>query len=126
MFRESRALAADLAAVEAPGLILFEQPSGRVINHELEYACGVIQAAVYEGVTSVLGAAPRMESITSSAWKKLACGRGDIRKPKRGDGSEYAVLTWARLNGYPGASWDEADALAIAEAGRRDWILEER
>jgi hypothetical protein len=35
-------------------------------------------------------------------------------------------MKWARLNGYTGASWDEADALGIAEAARRDTALEER
>lgn len=135
IYAETRDLAVDVATLERPGLILVEQPSGggQVVNHELEYAVGVIQAAVYDGALSVLGSAPRLVVVTSSWWKKAACGRGDIRKTVKVDGKkrllpleEYGVLRWARLNGYEGRSWDESDALAMAEAGRRTYGLDER
>jgi hypothetical protein len=104
-----------------PGFVLVEQPSGKTVNLELTYAVGVIIAAMQ-------GALPgtRFETVSSSSWKKVACGRGDIYKPKKGDNWEYGVLRWARENGYQGSSWDEADALVIAEAARRLVTLEER
>jgi hypothetical protein len=108
----------------APGLVLVEQPSGKMENPSLSYAVGVIQAALYDGLYSALGHPVRIETCTSSWWKKRACGRGNIFKPKRVL-EEYGVLTWARANGYEGASWDEADAFGIAEAARREVALEE-
>lgn len=104
-----------------PGFVLVEQPSGKTINLELTYAVGVIIAAMQSVLPGV-----RFETITSSSWKRIACGRGDIYKPKKGDDWEYGVLTWAKANGYEGSSWDAADALGIAEAARRLVTLEER
>ncbi len=105
----------------APGFVLVEQPSGKTINLELTYAVGVIIAAMQAALNGV-----RFETVSSSSWKKVACGRGDIYKPKKGDDWEYGVLRWARENGYQGSSWDEADALGIAEAARRLVHLEAR
>lgn len=103
-----------------PGLIFVEQPSGKVDNPNLLYAVGVVQAALAEACPKAT-----VETVTSSWWKARACGKGNIYKPKhRGD--EYGVLTWARENGYVGSSWDEADAWGIAEAARREVLLEER
>ncbi len=137
IYRETRDLAGALAARCPPGLILVEQPSGsaQAVNHELEYAIGVIQAAVYDGVYSALGHAVRQDTVVSSWWKLRACGKGNVYKtakdPQTGRKKllpleEYAVMQWARLAGYTGHSWDEADALAIAEAGRREHALEQR
>jgi hypothetical protein len=110
-----------------PGLVLVEQPSGTMENPNLSYAVGVIQAALYDGLYSALGRAVRIETCTSGHWKKVACGRGNLYKPKTLTGAEpYGVLTWARQNGYAGSSWDEADAWGIAEAARREVALEER
>ena len=109
-----------------PGLIMVEQPSGKSLNLQLAYMVGVVQAAVFEGAVLGGASAPRVETVTSSWWKKRACGNGAIYKPRRGDTHEYGVLTWARANGYTGCSYDEADALAMAEAGRREVALEER
>jgi hypothetical protein len=109
-----------------PGLVLVEQPSGKMENPNLSYAVGVIQAALYDGLYSALGRAVRIETCTSSWWKKRACGRGNLYKPKKGDLEPYGVLTWARQNGYAGSSWDESDAWGIAEAARREVALEER
>jgi hypothetical protein len=108
-----------------PGLVLVEQPSGKMENPNLSYAVGVIQAALYDGLYSALGRAVRIETCTSGHWKKVACGMGNIYKPKL-KGEPYGVLTWARQNGYAGCSWDEADAWGIAEAARREVALEER
>lgn len=132
VYAETRALAMRLAERYPPGIILVEQPSGAVRNLELEYAVGVIQAAVYDGVYQALGHAPTMDTVTSSWWKLRACGRGDISKYVKTPGArrkkllpleEYGVMQWARLVGYQGSSWDEADALAMAEAARREHAL---
>jgi hypothetical protein len=83
-----------------PGLVMVEQPSGKMENPNLSYAVGVIQAATW----AVLGRCSmrvRIETCTSSWWKKRACGRGNIYKPKK-RAEEYGVVTWARQNGYAG------------------------
>lgn len=135
IFQVTRALAASLVDLwTPPGLVLVEQASGQSENPELVYAVGVIQAAVYEGLCDRIGPV-QLETVTSSWWKKRACGRGDIRKTMRVEGRKrpvavphesYGVYVWARANGYAGSSWDEADAWGIAEAARRDVALEPR
>jgi hypothetical protein len=125
IYATSRELARTVAATAPPGLIFVEQPSGAMVVHELEYAVGVILAAVYDGACAAGQPPPKVETITSSWWKKRACGHGGIRKPKRRS-EPYGVLTWAALNGYTGSSWDESDAWAIAEAARREVALEAR
>lgn len=108
-----------------PGVVAVEQPGGKSINWPLYLAVGVIVEAVYEALLPFCGGV-EVELIAPATWKKRACGRGDIYKPKRGDSHEYGVLTWAREQGYAGSSWDEADAWGIAEAMRRDVLLEAR
>jgi hypothetical protein len=113
------------------GFALIEQPSGENVNLPLYYAHGVIQAALYDGLY-MPGAPVRIESIPPQSWKKTACGRGNIYKPTRKKlgrtpvFEDYDVAVWARLNGYAGSSWDEADAWGIAEAARREVALVER
>jgi hypothetical protein len=133
VYDATRSLAARMALREPPGLILVEQPSGsgQQVNHELEYAVGVIQAAVLDGVWSTLGHGAQMETVVSSWWKSKGTGKGNAYKTEKLPGGrkrklgleEYHVMRWARLNGYQGSSWDEADAMGIAEAGRRDCEL---
>lgn len=108
-----------------PGIVLIEQPSGKQDNPTLLYAVGVIQGAIAAALAEVYGREIRCEAVTSAHWKKVACGRGNIYKPKR-RGDPYGVLTWAQANGYRGSSWDEADALGVAECARREIGLEER
>lgn len=115
-----------LANWPLPGLVWVEQPSGKQQNWPLAYAVGVIQAALYQAVSRMCMAPVLIETVPSATWKKTACGRGNLYKPKRGDEWEYGVLTWARQNGYAGHSYDEADALGIAEAARRTVMLEHR
>lgn len=117
-----------------PGIVLVEQPSGgkQKVNLPLIYAVGVMQAAVYDALFSVMGSAPVMETCTSSWWKARACGRGDIYKPKRERGAprpeleEYGVFRWARDAGWDVRSWDQADAAGMADAARREVALDER
>jgi hypothetical protein len=107
-----------------PGVVWVEQASGSSRNLPLEYAVGVIQAAVFAGLLDVCGRAVKVETVASASWKKIACGRGNIYKPKRGDAHEYEVLSWARANGYEGRSWDQADARGIAVAASREIELQ--
>jgi len=117
-----------------PGVVFIEQPSGsnQEVNLPLIYAVGVIQAAVHDALVDVTGAAPEFDYCTASWWKKRACGRGNLYKPtKKKLGrmpafEDYGVAVWARENGYTGSSWDEADAWGIAEAARREVLLEVR
>jgi hypothetical protein len=106
----------------APGLVMVEQPSGRQPNPPLSYATGCIIAGVFAGVRDVTGYRVRVETISSSSWKKIATGFGGWKKSVK----PYGVLRWANANGYVGSSYDEADAMGVAEAARRSVMLEER
>lgn len=135
IYAETRGLAEEIAAGgQLPGIIGVEQPSGsgQQVNHELEFAVGVIIAAVYDGVVAACGMPPAMRLIVGSWWKARSCGNGSAKKTKKVAGKkrpvkleleEYEVMRWARLNGYAGGSWDEADALGMAEAMRGEWDL---
>jgi hypothetical protein len=106
-----------------PGIVLVEQPSGSQPNPPLSYATGVIMGAVFAGVRQALpGRSVRTETMTSGEWKKTATGYGGWKKTVK----PYGVLRWANANGYAGASYDEADAMGLAEAARRTVALEER
>jgi hypothetical protein len=109
-----------------PGLVFVEQPSGKQPNPPLSYATGVVMAAVFDAVVDVTGHRVRIETCSSSWWKKRACGNGAIYKPKNKAAGEYGVVTWCKANGMTPANFDEADALGIAEAARREVALEER
>jgi hypothetical protein len=110
-----------------PGLVWVEQPSGERPNPALSYAVGVIMAAIANQVPQAA-----VETVPSATWKKAATGYGAHYKPtKKKLGrpprfEDYAVARWARENGYEGSSWDECDALGIAEAARREVALVER
>lgn len=121
IYSGTRLLAATLAADEPPGMIVVEQPSGKTPALQLVYAVGVIMLALAHGVGRTA-----VETVSSSSWKKVACGYGAIYKPKPSSREPYGVLTWARANGYQGSSWDEADAWGIAEYARKTFALEQR
>jgi hypothetical protein len=114
-----------------PGFVLVEQPSGQNVEPILWYAVGVTICAIQDAIEARAGSV-RAETIPPSSWKKLAVGYGALYKPtkkKLGRSpvfEDYGVAKWARENGYTGSSWDEADALGIAEAARRLVTLEER
>jgi hypothetical protein len=110
-----------LAEVEEPGVIVVEQPSGRTPNPQLVYAVGVVIAALVEACAPTV-----VETVASSRWKAVACGKGNIYKPRSKADGEYGVLTWARTVGYTGDSFDECDAYGVAEYARRTFALEER
>lgn len=134
IYADVRALAVDLAGLVAPGLVVVEQPSGTYQSLELDFAVGVTMAGLYDGILAVCGSPARFEMVTSSWWKKRALGYGRMSKPSRKSlgraptPGDYPVMVWAWENGMPRSvtSWDCGDAWAIAEAARRDVVLESR
>lgn len=109
-----------------PGLVGIERPSGKNVSEHLVHMEGILQGAVHAALVAAKVPVCKQVHPVPAHWKKLACGRGDIWKPKKGDTHEYGVLVWARSRGYTGSSWDEADALGIAEGLRREYALEPR
>lgn len=111
-----------------PGLVWVERPGGKSRNYALDYALGTIVAGMDEAIEAATGHRVRFEEVEPASWKKTACGRGNLYKPdkKKGRTAEYPVLLWARELGYSGMSYDEADAIGIAEAARRTVALEPR
>ena len=120
-----------LVSWDAPGFVMMEQPSGTNVDPILWYAVGTIITAMQNTLAEEVGS-PRMETIAPASWKKVAVGRGNLYKPTRKKLGrtpvflDYGVAQWAEQNGYRGSSWDEADALGIAEAARRLVRLEAR
>jgi Holliday junction resolvasome RuvABC endonuclease subunit len=121
IYQATREIAGALAHAEMPGVIVVEQPSGKKPNLELVYAVGVILVALAHGA-----GLSHVETVSSSTWKKTACGHGGIRKPKFPSEGEYQVLTWAHTVGLQGDSWDEADAYGLAEHARKTFMLDVR
>jgi hypothetical protein len=128
IWRRTSKLAFGAAEEFPPGVIAVEQPSGKQENPNLSYACGVAMGALFTGVLEARAHIIRTETVTSSQWKAVACGKGNLHKP-RGRlvaAKDYPVLRWARELGYDGLSWDEADAMGVAEWARRTFALEVR
>jgi hypothetical protein len=116
--------------VPPPGVVFVEQPSGQNVIPVLSYAVGCATAITYRVVRVHGGYVPRVETVASAHWKKIAAGCGALNKTYRVKGErksrkieleDYGVLKWARVNGYDGpASWDHADCWGQAECARRD------
>jgi hypothetical protein len=112
--------AGDLQHTHPAGFVFVEQPSGKQITLALTYAVGCIVEAIQAAlVMHTDGFVPVVGMVSSSSWKKIALGRGDVYKPKKDDPRPYYALTWAQERGYRGRLWDEADAYGIAEAARK-------
>jgi Holliday junction resolvasome RuvABC endonuclease subunit len=101
--RQVRIFARQCAGTYPPSVVWVEQPSGRFRNLALTYAVGVLQAALFE----TLGVP--VWTIPSGAWKRRTVGVGNATKPQ--------VMTWAEHRATIDGQ-DEADAVAIAWAGR--------
>jgi Holliday junction resolvasome RuvABC endonuclease subunit len=101
--RQVRIFARQLAGSYPPACVWVEQPSGRFRNLTLVYACGVAQAALFE----TLGCP--VWTIPSSTWKQRTVGSGNASKAE--------VMAWAERHATIDGQ-DEADAVAIARAGR--------
>jgi Holliday junction resolvasome RuvABC endonuclease subunit len=102
--RQLRIAARQWAGSFPPPCCWIEQPSGRFSNLQLSYAVGVIQAALFETLACPVWTVP------SSAWKRRTCGRGNATKDD--------VRAWVERRGIVFDAQDEADAIAIASAGR--------
>jgi len=102
--RQVRIAARQLAAEFPPACVWVEQPSGRFRNLALAYAVGVVQAALFEALGAPVWTVP------SSTWKQRTVGAGNASKAQ--------VAAWVTAQGADFASQDEADAYAIAAAGR--------
>jgi Holliday junction resolvasome RuvABC endonuclease subunit len=102
--RQLRIAARQWAGRFPPACVWVEQPSGRFVQPQLSYAVGVIQAALFETLACPVW------TIPSGAWKKRTVGVGNATKPQ--------VRAWVDRLGVEVGSQDEADAVAIACAGR--------
>jgi Holliday junction resolvasome RuvABC endonuclease subunit len=103
--RQVRIYARQMSLQYPPHVVWVEQPSGAVTSPQLMYVAGVTQAALFE----TLGCP--VWTIPSGAWKKAAVGFGNASKAQ--------VSAWCERSGYDFDGQDQADALAIAFAGRR-------
>jgi Holliday junction resolvasome RuvABC endonuclease subunit len=102
--RQLRIAARQWAGTWRPTVVWVEQPSGRFRNPQLVYATGVVQAALYEALGCPVW------TIPSGRWKKATVGVGNATKPQ--------VRAWVDRRGVDVDGQDEADAVAIACAGR--------
>jgi Holliday junction resolvasome RuvABC endonuclease subunit len=102
--RQLRIAARQWAVRWPPACVWVEQPSGRFTNVQLVYAVGVVQAALFEAL------AVPVWTIASSAWKRRTVGAGNATKPQ--------VRAWVDRLRIGVRDQDEADAVAIACAGR--------
>lgn len=98
------AYAVDAMGDFPPAAIWVEQPFGSFVHPTLMFVTGVVTAALFRAT----GAPTWM--ISPSQWKRATVGKGNARKD--------AVEAWVRAAGYEPASEHEADATAIAYAGR--------
>ena len=105
-------LARELAEQCPPLYVWIEQPAafGRQPEPELYYAVGVVQAAIYSALRDIWPHPVEVRTIPIGTWKKNSVGKGNATKED--------VLWWSIDHGYTGTSEDEADAWAIAHAGR--------
>lgn len=101
--RQVRIFAQQLAPRYPPACVWVEQPSGKFIKPQLYYAVGVIQAALFETLGCPVWTMP------SGTWKKRTVGAGNASKAH--------VAAWVAERATV-RDQDEADAYAIAAAGR--------
>jgi len=102
--RQLRIVPGQVADCYPPACIFVEQASGRFRAPQLTYAVGVVQAALYEALGVPVW------SVPSSKWKRSTVGVGNATKPQ--------VRAWVDRLGVEVEGQDEADAVAIACAGR--------
>lgn len=102
--RQVRIYARQRAGDFPPAVVWVEQPSGKWRAPALVYATGVVQAAVFETVGVPVW------TIPSSTWKLRTVGKGNATKAQ--------IAAWVVAQGADFNGQDEADAYAIAHAGR--------
>jgi Holliday junction resolvasome RuvABC endonuclease subunit len=103
--RQVRTYAKQLAGRYRPHVVWVEQPAGKFIEPQLFYVVGVLQAALWDTLQCPVW------TIPPGAWKKLSAGFGNASKAQ--------VSAWCERQRYSFDGQDQADALAIAFAGRR-------
>lgn len=102
--RQLRLYGRQAAGRYPPACVWVEQASGKFIKPQLHYVVGVIQAALFETLACPVW------TITSGAWKKRTVGMGNATKPQ--------VQAWVDALGLSFRDEHQADAIAIAAAGR--------
>lgn len=113
-----------------PAVVFVEQPAalgGKGGSKPIMwYTVAVATQTVYERAKAHAGHVPYVATVPSATWKLSAVGRGNIKKPPRPPGTPppppdaYPVWQWARTLGLAAdGSWDDADAMGIAECARR-------
>lgn len=118
------------AGIPAPGVVFVERAAGASPEPSMHYAVGIVSAAIYGALNRRLAYVPRIELVSSMHWKLIACGQGNLSKPRYGKGvpfdavrEDYDVLRWARAHGLTADArdcWDRADAMGITDCARRD------
>lgn len=102
--RQTRIYARQQAGEFCPTCVWVEQPTGKHRNLQLTYAAGVVQAALFEAL------AVPVWTIPVATWKQRTVGKGNATKAQ--------VAAWVVKQGADFNGQDEADAYAIAAAGR--------
>ncbi len=102
--RRVRHYAARQAAVYPPAVVWLEQPTGAHPKPALMYAAGVVQAALFAQL------AVPVWTIPPASWKRNSVGHGNATKDQ--------VAAWVYERGGRCDTQDQADAYAIAAAGR--------
>ena len=90
-----------------PSLVVIEQPAGtgHNVHPSTWYVTGMTAMAVANAVDCPI------HMVGPPTWKKEAMGKG------RGHAKKPEVTTWARAQGWQGASQDEADSCGLARCG---------
>lgn len=102
--RQLRIFARQRTGEYPPAVVWVAQASGRFPNPQLAYAVGIVQCALFASLGCPVW------TIPSGTWKKRTAGVGNATKAQ--------VAAWVERQGVDVASQDEADAVAIAYAGR--------
>ena len=77
--RQLRIAARQWASSWPPAVVWVEQPSGRFRNLQLTYACGVIQAALFEALGVPVGASPRRRGRSAQSASATRRNRRSAR-----------------------------------------------
>ncbi len=102
--RQVRIFARQVNGEHPAAVVWIEQPTGAHPSPALMYVAGVVQAALFETL------AVPVWTIPPASWKKNSVGQGNATKDQ--------VAAWVRERGGECETQDEADAYAIAAAGR--------
>lgn len=108
--RRTMILCRQILGLKVPIACWVETPRGRV-HPSLWAVYGVIQAALYEAMSSLAPYPVSIFTVGPTEWKAQLFGEGN------GHASKEFIAEWCVGRGFVFRSQDEADALAIAAAG---------